>query len=136
LAFHSLPHPFISLLSVNKGKRLLPRIFRLTNSQQTLTIVTLLVATFDTLDVVKYADKFDLAAGGSENTEAFLNSAVPVLMSAIGAMPLRIVGGMVSLLLKRNDVVRVARSRVSCLMELFLRCEFSDFLFTRPVSLF
>jgi hypothetical protein len=123
----SVPHPFVSLLSVAKGVKLLPRVFRLTNPQQTLTILTLLVATFDTLDVVKDASILDGVAGipgvggggfdgrraaAELETEAFLSSAVPVLMSTIGVAPMRIVSGMVSLLIKRNNVVRVAKSRV------------------------
>jgi DNA topoisomerase 2-associated protein PAT1 len=111
-------------MSISKGKKLLPRILRLTKPQQTLTILTLLVATFDTLDVVKDAAILDgVGSGGGavfesrraaveHETEAFLSSAVPVLMSTIGVAPMRIVTGMVSLLTKRNDVVRVAKSRV------------------------
>lgn len=124
----SSPHPFVALLSVTKGKRLLPRVLRHMNQQQTLTLLTLLVATFDTLDVVVDAHILDSTPNQSVfainpqrkskkqvqmETEAFLNAAVPLMMGTISRSKLRIVTGMMGLLAERNDLVKVAKTKVS-----------------------
>lgn len=128
----SSPHPFISLLSATKGKKLLPRALRHTDPQQTLTLLTLLVATFDTLDVVRDAHVLDMnpsdplfnATAASyapgrpsrleveASTETFLNATIPLVMGTIGRAPLRIVTGMMGLLIERNDLLKVAKTKV------------------------
>jgi DNA topoisomerase 2-associated protein PAT1 len=128
----SSPHPFISLLSATKGKKLLPRALRHTDPQQTLTLLTLLVATFDTLDVVRDAHVLDMnpsdplfnataasyAPGrpsrleAEASTETFLNATIPLVMGTIGRAPLRIVTGMMGLLIERNDLLKVAKTKV------------------------
>ncbi|GAA6000031.1 uncharacterized protein JCM10292_003590 [Rhodotorula paludigena] len=117
------PHPFISLLSVLKGKRILPRAIRHLSPEQTLTLLTLLVATFDTLDVVVDApvlDQLDTAtsADGRQRrvaveakTEALLNSIVAPVMQVVQGAQLRMVTGMLGLLMDRNDLLRVVRSK-------------------------
>lgn len=118
-----VPHPFISVLSVLKGKRLLPRAIRHLSAEQTLTLLTLLVATFDTLDVVTDAPLLDqLDTTGSieakqkrlaveAKTEALLNAVVAPIMQVVGASQLRMVTGMLGLLLDRNDLNSVVRSK-------------------------
>lgn len=134
----STPHPFISLISVTKGKKLLPRVLRHTDQQQTLTLLTLLVATFDTLDVVRDAPILDtnpndplliksnrllsatMQSGASQKTrkmvemetETFLNAAIPLVMATVGRAPLRIVTGMMGLLIERNDLLKLAKTKV------------------------
>ncbi|BGP44222.1 DNA topoisomerase 2-associated protein pat1 [Rhodotorula kratochvilovae] len=117
------PHPFISLLAVTKGKRILPRAIRHLSPEQTLTLLTLLVATFDTLDVVVDApllDQLDSAtsaegrarrAGVEQRTETLLNAIVAPVMAVVGQAPLRMVTGMIGLLMDRNNLVRVVRSK-------------------------
>lgn len=120
------PHPFVSLLGVLKGKRILPRAIRHLSAEQTLTMFTLIVATFDTLDVVVDAQILDVVqdvpTASLENkqqrlavetkTDAFLNAVVAPLMSVIGQAPLRMVTGMLGLMMQRNDLVKVLQSRV------------------------
>ncbi|GAA6011782.1 hypothetical protein JCM11491_000749 [Sporobolomyces phaffii] len=118
-----VPHPFISILSVLKGKRLLPRAIRHLSAEQTLTVLTLLVATFDTLDVVIDAPLLDqLDTTGSldakqkrlaveAKTEALLNAVVAPIMQVVGTSQLRMVTGMLGLLLDRNDLNLVVRSK-------------------------
>ncbi|GAA5899296.1 deadenylation-dependent mRNA-decapping factor PAT1 [Sporobolomyces salmoneus] len=118
-----VPHPFISILSVLKGKRLLPRAIRHLSAEQTLTLLTLLVATFDTLDVVVDASLLDqLDTTGSleakqrrlaveTKTEALLNAVVAPIMQVVGTSQLRMVTGMLGLLLDRNDLASVVRSK-------------------------
>ncbi|GAA5891812.1 hypothetical protein JCM8208_002898 [Rhodotorula glutinis] len=117
------PHPFVSLLAVTKGKRILPRAIRHLSAEQTLTVLTLLVATFDTLDVVVDApllDHLDTAtsaegrarrAAVEAKTEALLNSIVAPVMAVVGQAQLRMVTGMLGLLMDRNDLSRVLRSK-------------------------
>lgn len=136
----STPHPFISLMSVTKCKKLLPRLLRHTSYQQTLVLLTLLIATFDTLDVVRDAPTLDMnpndpafyansTSRGSAplniasqkktrkqvelETEIFLNAAIPLVMGVIGSAQLRIVTGMLGLLVERNDLLKIAKSKVS-----------------------
>lgn len=108
-----------------KGKRLLPRAIRHLSAEQTLTLLTLLVATFDTLDVVIDAPLLDqLDTTGSlhakqrrlaveAKTEALLNAIVAPVMQVVGTSQLRMVTGMLGLLLDRNDLNSVVRSKVS-----------------------
>ena len=127
-----IPHPFISIISVAKGKKLLPRVLRHTDAKQTLTLLTLLVATFDTLDVITDAPILDTHPNdatflGSQNllagpqrrtrkqveqeTEAFLNVALPLVMATIGRTPLRIVTGMLGVFIERNDLIKTAKTK-------------------------
>lgn len=104
-----------------KGKRILPRAIRHLSPEQTLTLLTLLVATFDTLDVVVEApvlDQLDTTASGRQRrvaveakTEALLNSIVAPIMAVVGQAQLRMVVGMLGLLMDRNDIVKVVRSK-------------------------
>lgn len=118
------PHPFVSLLSAAKGKRLLPRALRHLTPEQTLTALTMVVASFESLDVVRLAplldseDEKDQKTGVTRQevelqTETFANSIVPSMLALIATAPMRIVSGMLALYIERNDVVRVARTRVS-----------------------
>lgn len=134
----SVPHPFVSILSVLKGKRLLPRAIRHLSAEQTLTLLTLLVATFDTLDVVVDAPLLDqLDTTGSleakqrrlaveTKTEALLNAVIAPIMQVVGSSPLRMVTGMLGLLLDRNSLNSVIRSKVGALRLACLREEVAD----------
>ncbi|GAA5878919.1 hypothetical protein JCM1840_000840 [Sporobolomyces johnsonii] len=118
-----VPHPFISILSVLKGKRILPRAIRHLSPEQTLTLLTLLVASFDTLDVVVDAPVLDqLDTTGSleakqrrvaveAKTEALLNAIIAPVMQVVGQSQLRMVTGMLGLLMDRNDLGKVVRSK-------------------------
>lgn len=115
------PHPFISLLSTVKGKRLLPRALRHLSSEQTLTALTMVVASFDSLDVVRNAPILDSVSSGPANeekqaevrrqTEAFLTSVVPCMLSLMATSPMQIVSGMLALFIERNDLARCAQTR-------------------------
>ncbi|BGP12158.1 hypothetical protein JCM10213_004723 [Rhodosporidiobolus nylandii] len=116
------PHPFVSILSVTKGKRILPRAIRHLSPEQTLTLLTLLVATFDTLDVVRESSVLDVLPSSSagaaaarkqveDKTEALLAAVVPPVMAVVGQAPLRMVTGMLGLLMDRNDLGAIVRSK-------------------------
>lgn len=117
----STPHPFVALLAIPKGIRILPRAIRHLSAEQTLTLLTLLVATFDTLEVVRDAPILDQPATVAEarqrrasveqKTEALLNALIAPIMTVVGHAPLRMVTGMLGLLMDRNDLLKVVRSK-------------------------
>lgn len=137
------PHPFVSLLNHVKGKRMLPRVLRLLDTEQALTMLTMLIASFQSLDAVRdYAawEQFQVtetlrhvrttlmpsqAAEVGRNIDAFSNSVLFIMMSLVSSMSLRIVCGMLALLMERNDVLVCAKTRpgVSLLTALLSRAE-------------
>lgn len=112
------PHPFISLLTPTKGKRLFPRLLRHLSSSQVLTVFTLLLACFSQVDVVRYAphpvpphSKEDEAK--EKETDLFLGAIIPAFLSVLDRCELKIVAGMLGLIVQRCDVPRMSRTRVS-----------------------
>ncbi|CAO1628751.1 unnamed protein product [Parajaminaea phylloscopi] len=118
------PHPFVSLLNTIKGKRLLPRALRHLTNEQTLTALTMIVASFDSLDVVRQAGVLDDVSALVSNaplseqkrdveaqTDAFANLIVPAMLGLMSTSPFKIVIGMLALFVERNNVVDVVRSR-------------------------
>lgn len=84
-----------------------------------LTLLTLLVACFRQLDVVKQAPILDLAldeqpqrAEVERQTQAFLGSVMQSILPVVSVANLRLVTGLLGLLLDRSDIVAVARTRV------------------------
>ncbi|KDR65731.1 hypothetical protein GALMADRAFT_81573 [Galerina marginata CBS 339.88] len=121
------PHPFISLLTPTKGKKILPRLTRHLNSPRMLTLLTLLVACFSQLDVVKQAPVLDSVIDTQERsdverqTQAFLGSVMQSILPVVSVANLRLVTGLLGLLLHRSDVVTVAQTRPGlALLTLFL----------------
>jgi DNA topoisomerase 2-associated protein PAT1 len=128
------PHPFISLLTPAKGKKILPRLSRHIQPARMLTLLTLLIACFSQLDVVKYAQLLDLpedshlhaqtrspTANGDASppdrdeverqTQAFLGSVLQSILPVVAKAELRLIAGLLGLLLDRSDVVMVAQTR-------------------------
>lgn len=133
------PHPFVSLLNTVKGKRLLPRALRHLSNEQTLTALTMIVASFDSLDVVLEAGVLDDVSALVSNaqpsekkrdvemqTDAFANLIVPAMLGLMSTSPFKIVIGMLALFVERNDVVQVVRSRagIAFLTSILSRAEF------------
>lgn len=129
----SHPHPFVSFISVAKGKRVLPRVIRLFTREQSLQVLTLLVATFETLDVVSDARLLDLSSDSlilkgkrsrtevELETEIFMNCVVAPMMAVINEVSLELVTGLVALLMERNDLMFIARSKAGiAFLTLFL----------------
>lgn len=103
------PHPFISILNYSKGKKVIPRVLRHLLPEQTLTLLTMLVANFESLNVCKsevYAD-----VQGNQEIELFMNTIVPPLLGFVSEAPFRIVVGLLALFIERNNMVWVARSK-------------------------
>ncbi|KAG5650360.1 hypothetical protein H0H81_012506, partial [Sphagnurus paluster] len=123
----SNPHPFISLLIPSKGKKILPRATRHLSHDRMYTLLTLLVACFDQLDVVKNAHLLDSVEESNERaeverqSEAFLLGVLHSILPVVARAELKIVTGLLGLLLDRTNIVKVAQSGAGiALLTLFL----------------
>jgi len=102
-----------------------------------LTLLTLLVACFDQLDVVKDASLLDFPNDGDDDgddndddtlerveverqTNAFLASVMQSILPIVAKSNLCMITGLLGLLLDRSDIAAVARTKVSGLCE----CQF------------
>jgi DNA topoisomerase 2-associated protein PAT1 len=112
------PHPFVSLLTPVKGKKILPRLSRHIAPPRMLTLLTLLVACFSQLDVVKHAPLLDSLEETPERqdverqTQAFLGSVLQSILPVIAKAELRVITGLLGLLLDRTNIVVSAQTRV------------------------
>ncbi|KAI0629297.1 topoisomerase II-associated protein PAT1 [Trametes polyzona] len=123
----SNPHPFVSLITPIKGKKLLPRVARLLDNSRMQVILTLIVACFSQLDVVVHAPQLDTLEETREvldleaQTQAFLGSVVQSILPVIAKAQMRLVTGLFGLLLESNNVIAIARTRPGiALLTLFL----------------
>lgn len=121
------PHPFISLLTPIKGKKLLPRLSRHIAAHRMPTLLTLLVACFSQLDVVARAYILDTRDDSPERQEverqtaAFLGSVLQSILPVVARAELRLVTGLLGLLLDRSDIIQVAQTRPGiAMLTLFL----------------
>ncbi|PCH44187.1 hypothetical protein WOLCODRAFT_76293 [Wolfiporia cocos MD-104 SS10] len=127
----SIPHPFISLMGPLKGKRLLPRVARYLDTQQMLTVLTLIVACFNQLDVVAKAHLLDTLDNSDERTELenqtyeFVACVVGSVLPVATKASWEIVCGLLRILDDRNDIVVVAQTRpgIALLTAFFARLE-------------
>ncbi|KAG8764107.1 hypothetical protein FRC11_005517 [Ceratobasidium sp. 423] len=102
----SNPHPFASLLAPSKGKRLIPRLTRLFDSNRVLTMYTLLIAVFSQLDVVREAEQ------DHAQTDLFMANVLPPLVPILGNAGLRFVHGLLGLLIESgSNLVQLAGTK-------------------------
>ena len=105
-----------------KGKKLLPRVTRHFNSQQLLTILTLLVACFTQLDVVRDAPILNSEVDSPERKEAerqtqlFLGTVLQCILPVVAKSNLRLIGGLLGLFMERCELHIIAQSRVCMLL--------------------
>ncbi|KAG1748772.1 topoisomerase II-associated protein PAT1 [Suillus occidentalis] len=121
------PHPFVSLLTPVKGKKILPRLSRHIAPPRMLTLLTLLVACFSQLDVVKHAALLDSLEETPERqdverqTQAFLGSVLQSILPVVAKAELRVITGLLGLLLDRTNIVISAQTRPGiAMLTLFL----------------
>lgn len=109
-------HPFIAFLSYPKGKKAIPRVFVQINSEQRLTILTIIMVQLDTLDVIRYQlPQFASQVSSSfarEQIDLFLQTVMPTLFSYVTKAPLNIVVGLVELLIERVNILAICHTRV------------------------
>nr|VWO94664.1 MDR efflux pump ABC3 [Ganoderma boninense] len=122
----SNPHPFVSLITPLKGKRILPRVARLFDIGRMQILLTLIVACFFQLDVVHQASQLDTLEDTREikdleaQTQAFSSSVIQSILPVIGKAQMRLVTGLFGILLEK-DAVAIARTRPGiALLTLFL----------------
>jgi len=121
-------HPFIAIISYNKGKKAIPRVYRHITKEQRTTILTMIVVHLDQLDVIRDA----VPAPGEnqprisirEDIETFNAGIMNPLFNFLNEVGLDIVSGLVSLICNLNLFV-IARTRigVSVLAMLLSRAE-------------
>ncbi|KAG8949444.1 hypothetical protein FRC04_008543 [Tulasnella sp. 424] len=100
------PHPFIAILSLHKGKRLIPRIIRLLPEDKITLLLVLFVACFYQLDVVREAHVLDdvESAGSpqwrdvSNQTDAAL-MILPSITGILAVASLRLLTGLLNIML-------------------------------------
>ncbi|KAG0174967.1 hypothetical protein DFQ30_001442 [Apophysomyces sp. BC1015] len=112
----------VSILSVNKGKKLMPRIVRHLSSDQNLTMITVIIANFARLQVCRHVIYPGTMVANAEeakrqqfvtfdDVELFMNTTVPPLLAFIAEVPLRVVNGLLQVFMEKNDIETIARSR-------------------------
>jgi DNA topoisomerase 2-associated protein PAT1 len=119
----STPHPFISILSHAKGKKVLPRLFRHINEQERITVVTMIVVHLDALSVVAHAiatPEEPLSAAIREEVDLFSQTVMSPMHAHISEAPLNIVIGLLGLVLDRTNLHVVARTRIGLTLLTFL----------------
>lgn len=115
-AASAIPHPFIAFLSHGKGKKAIPRIFRYLNSEQRVTMLTMIVIHLDHLDVIRNgaygpADT-NLTASAKESIELFSMTVTQALFGYVSEAQLFIIIGFLGLILDRVQVTHVAQTKV------------------------
>jgi len=109
-------HPFIAFLSHAKGKKAIPRVFRYLNTDQRITILTMIVLHLDHLDVIRRgalgASEINLHADAKESIELFSMTVTPSLFGYVSEASLFTIIGLLGLIIERVNVVHVARTKV------------------------
>lgn len=113
-------HPFIALLSFNKGKKAIPRVFRHVSHEQRATILTMIVYNLDQLDVVRSAvilpGDSSLTATVRERVECFSLLVMPSLFQYLNEAGLDMVSAVLGLAINHTNVDLVARTRIGVSM--------------------
>ncbi|CAJ0823341.1 8163_t:CDS:10 [Entrophospora sp. SA101] len=108
-------HPFISILSVRKGKKLIPRIIRYFASDQMISLLSVLVMNFESLDVCKgaiWGSQIYGALTMLEDVELFMNTVVPPLLQYVAEAPIHIISRLFAFFLEKNQIIWVSRCKV------------------------
>lgn len=113
--------PFILMLSHDKGKKLIPRLFRHLDSTQRLTVLTRIVAHIDCLDVVKNGsyvtangsvDVSAVNARSRESIELFTQTVLPPLVQLISDSPFDVVIGLLDIMIQNQHILPAAFTKV------------------------
>jgi DNA topoisomerase 2-associated protein PAT1 len=106
-------HPFIAFLSYLKGKKAIPRVFLVITPDQRLTILTMIIAHLQLLDVISQAHTHPLLPPSTtESIETFLSSVIPPIVPLIETSHLGILIGLMGILLDRNNVAYIAQTKI------------------------
>jgi DNA topoisomerase 2-associated protein PAT1 len=121
-------HPFITLLSYSKAMKAIQRIFRNTTQEQRTTILTLVVVSLDTLDVVRGAqvntNDTQLNSAIREKIDLFSHSVMSTLFNFMNELDLDIVAGILGIVCTRNvDIIAKSKIGASMLTMILSRAE-------------
>ena len=112
----SIPHPFIAFLSFSKGKKAIPRVFRFIDTEQRVTILTMITVHLDQLDVIRLAQ---IPLGESQPNAAvraeidlFSNAVMPSLLGYVSEAPIAIMIGLLGLVLDHTNLIQIARTKI------------------------
>ena len=113
---NTVTHPFIAFLSFSKGKKAIPRIFRQTDQEQRVTILTMIVVHLDQLDVIRRAQ---IAPGDSqppqvvrEEIELFSHAVMPSLLGYVSEAQINIMIGLLGLITGHTNILLVSRTKI------------------------
>jgi DNA topoisomerase 2-associated protein PAT1 len=113
-------HPFIAMLSFPKCKKIIPRVFRLIDQEQRVTILTMIVVHLDQLDVVRNGKvppgESQPPAAVREDIEVFNQQVLPCLLGYISDAPINIVIGLLGLILDHTNVSDVVQTKIGLAM--------------------
>lgn len=113
-------HPFIAMLSFPKCKKLIPRVFRLIDQEQRVTILTMIVVHLDQLDVVRNGKtppgESQPPAAVREEIELFNQQVLPCLLGYISDAPINIVIGLLGLIMDHTNVSDVVQTKTGLAM--------------------
>ncbi|ANB11105.1 Pat1p [Sugiyamaella lignohabitans] len=107
--------PFILMLSHDKGKKVIPRIFRHLSQKQRLTVLTRIVAHIESLDVVKdgdYGSSGTLSAKTRESIELFSQTVLPPLVHLVSESSYDVVIGLLEIMLNSSNMVHVSSTKI------------------------
>ncbi|KAK9763836.1 DNA topoisomerase 2-associated protein pat1 [Basidiobolus ranarum] len=119
------PHPFIKFLNISKGKKLIPRILRHAVPEKGLSMVTTLIANFESLNVCRngiFTPQTNISPEALEEIDLFVNTVIASLLERfIMEVPLKTINGLLSVFIERNNIAWVARSKAGlCVLTMFL----------------
>jgi len=93
----------------------MPRVFVVLSPDQRLTILTMLIAHLQQLDVIsqgRYLSESPLLPSVQESVETFLSSVIPPIVPLIETSNLGILIGLMGILLDRNPVPFIAETKI------------------------
>jgi DNA topoisomerase 2-associated protein PAT1 len=108
----------VQFFSVGKAKKVFPRVMRQLSNERALAVLTILLSRLGEIDVVRNSDQ-------QLETELFVDYCVMPLVTVARALPLRIVNALLRVLLERNNLLSIAKSKagLAILTLLMVRAE-------------
>lgn len=92
-------------MTVSKAKKVMQRVMRQLSSEKALAVLTILLSRLSELDVVQNRPS-------STDVDLFMDFCFPPLVNVVREAPLRIVNALLRVLLERNVLLDVARTKV------------------------
>ncbi|KAJ2894618.1 DNA topoisomerase 2-associated protein pat1 [Zalerion maritima] len=103
-------HPFIAFLAFSKGKKAIPRIFRLLNDEQRKILLTMIIVHLDQLDVIRMGAEPD--APTRDAIELFSAAVMPPLFQFFNSADMNLAIGVIGIIIRNVNVELVTRSRI------------------------